>query len=153
MYIYIIKHCTILSVMISKYHIKRNVCLKKLLDQKKILSTKISWLTKNFDKKSFGGNIFFGWINLVSKKFGNKILVKKSLCRKNSLILKMFAPNNWWWVSKPILVIDLGPCPTLGQSISFPCCQLQCAAQEVTMSISAFLCPLLCSLIFYFGAF
>ena len=60
----------------------------------------------------------------------------------------MFAPKNWWWVSKPILVIDLGPCPTLGWSISFPCSQLQCAAQEVTMSISAFLRPSVCSLIF-----
>ena len=60
----------------------------------------------------------------------------------------MFAPKNWWWVSKPILVIDLGPCPTLGRSISFPCSQLQCAAQEVTMSISKFLRPSVCILIF-----
>ena len=60
------------------------------------------------------------------------------MCRKNSLILKMFAPKNWWWVSKPILVIDLGPCPTLGRSIFFLCCQLQYAAQEVMMSISAY---------------
>ena len=60
----------------------------------------------------------------------------------------MFAPKNWWWVSKPILVFNLGPCPTLGRSISFPCSQLQCAAQDVTISISAFLRPSVCSLIF-----
>ena len=60
----------------------------------------------------------------------------------------MFAPKNWWWVSKPILVIDLGPYPTLGRSISFPCSQLQCAAQEVTMSMSVFLRQSMCSLIF-----
>ena len=75
-------------------------------------------------------------------------MVEKIFVSKNSLILKVFAQKNWWWVSKPILVIDLGPCPTLGRSISFPCCQLQYAAQEVTMSISAFLRPSVCSLIF-----
>ena len=53
----------------------------------------------------------------------------------------MFAPKNWWWVSKPILVIDLAHCPTLGRSIYFPCSQLQCAAQDVTMSISALFRP------------
>ena len=49
----------------------------------------------------------------------------------------MFAINNWWWVSKPILVIDQGPCPTLDRSISFPFSQLQCAAQ----SVRSFVCP------------
>ena len=51
-------------------------------------------------------------------------------------------------MSKPILVLDLGPCPTLGRSKSFPCSQLQNAAQEVMMSISAFLRPSMCSLFF-----
>ena len=50
----------------------------------------------------------------------------------------MFAPKIWWWLDKPVLVIALGPCPTLGWPISFPCSQLQCAAQEVMMSISAY---------------
>ena len=67
--------------MISKYHIKINVCLKKLLDQK-LMVTKFLSEQKKIDKKSFDGNFFFGWIDLESKKFGNKMLVEKIFVSK-----------------------------------------------------------------------
>ena len=127
---------------------QKNVWIKNKFGQKNYGQQKFLGQQRFLIKKKLWWKKFCGWIILVSKKFWNKIFVGKIFVSKKSLILKMFAPKNRWWVSNPILVIDLGPCPTLGRSISFTCSQLQCAAQEETMSISAFLCLSVCSLIF-----
>ena len=51
---------------------------------KKTVGSKINFVKKNYGqqkflKKKLWLKNFFGWINLVPKKFGNKILVEKIL--------------------------------------------------------------------------